>query len=456
MTGIIYYCDICTHRIPDAEHASGQARLGPHGKLICAACALKGGAAPETAARRVTPPNPAAHLPAAAAHSAPMRISKPSQKAAGKAAKAGISVEIAAVAILAAGLGIFTAGLLLHKPPAADVSVAAKKEEPPKKIETPAPRVPTPSPPAALTPTIPAPARPESRTTPSAPVVQRAPQVTPPAIVAAPEKKTEVQDFDPRAAYAAHLLDVAREFIKNNPEDVYAYREQLEKLRDTYRSTAPGKEAAQLLSELKMPAVDPALDPPLASETDWAKAIQVLPASDPGKDQLKGNWSKPNGMLRSDMSTWSQLALPCLLPAEYDIRVTFTRAEGEDCLLVNLAHKGRPFVFSIGGAGNMGCSLEDIASKKKYMLPVKLTRAGILTSKQRNQVIVQVREKIVRAFLNGQPIVGCVMDDATVVVPHADVTPPKPNQLGLLTWASVYEFHAVEVLEVKGKLEFMR
>jgi len=461
MTGIIYYCDACTHRIPDADQKDGSAGQGPNGKMLCAKCSDKSLPA-SSPRRRATPISPApspVQQPPAAAHPTPIRMAKPQPKPMPPPRKK-FPVELLAGGIVAMGIITLLVGLMLRNSNNdAVVASSAKKEVSPKPAESSvakpsliSPPAPTPAAPVASTPkpVTAAPVQPTAQTAATALATpESAPN--PPAKAPAP-----AADFDPRADYANHLLDQAKEFIAKNPEEVFTYKEMLEKLRDNYRSLAPGKEAAQLLSELKLPATDPALDPPLPPDDAWAKATQIIPTADPAKDVHAGNWSKSDAGLRSDKGgNWAKYSLPYLLPDEYDIRVTFTRAENEDCLLVNLAHHGRAIVFSIGGAGNTGCSLEDITPKKKYVLPVKLTRNGVLSSGQRTTVIVQVREKIARAFLNGKPIVGCVMDDAAINN-HPDISPANPRQLGLLTWLSAYEVHSMEVIEIKGKGEFTR
>jgi hypothetical protein len=151
---------------------------------------------------------------------------------------------------------------------------------------------------------------------------------------------------------------------------------------------------------------------------------------------------------------WAQIALPYLLPEEYDLRLTCARVEHDDCLLIVLARRGRPFIFSIG-SGNKHCSLETVREKRKDVLPTKLVRPGVLTNGQRTQLVVQVRSQCLRAYVNGKPIVGCQVDDDGLSL-ASELQTPQANQLGLCTWNSVYEFYACEVVEITGKGQFTR
>jgi hypothetical protein len=229
----------------------------------------------------------------------------------------------------------------------------------------------------------------------------------------------------------------------------------LESLRDRYRSTAAGEEARKLLSEIKLPESDPNTNPAPPGDDDFKQAISVLPLVKPEIDGKRGSWSAANGNLRSDKSMWSKIELPFILPEEYDLRVTFTRVDQEDCLLVTLARRGKPFFFSIGGAGNTGCSFEIVNEKRKDRVSSNIKRPGVLSNGVRNQVVIQVRRECLRAYLNGKLIVGCQVDDSGLSS-NPDFNSSQPNQMGLMTWNSVYEFHSLEVRPITGEGKNLR
>jgi len=244
-----------------------------------------------------------------------------------------------------------------------------------------------------------------------------------PAEAAAPQTE-ESDTYDVRGMVADLLLKQADEYRRSNPNDVFSYREKLESLRRTHDGTQAAAEAARLLGELRLPELPPERNPSLLPPEAWASAEPLLRLVDPDRDALQGRWTVERGRLRSDRSTWAKLALPYLLPEEYDVRVVFERGENHDCLLAILWRRGRPFLFSIGGAGNRGCSFEDVRESGPDVLPTKIVRTGVLSSHKVHEVIVLVRSKCLRAFLDGAPIVGCQVDDEGLslrseFVPHA-------------------------------------
>lgn len=180
----------------------------------------------------------------------------------------------------------------------------------------------------------------------------------------------------------------------------------------------------------------------------------MLAKVDPAKDGLGGNWSLNNGNVRSDKSMWAKLGVPYALPEEYDLRLTFTRHDN-DCLLIVLARRGKPFIFSIG-SGNANASFEDIREKRKDVVPTKMSpRQGLISNGARQQVVVQVRRGCLRGYLNGKLLVGCQVDDDGLSL-NPQLVMPQSNQIGLMTWDSVFDFHSLEILPLKGEGKFLR
>ena len=137
------------------------------------------------------------------------------------------------------------------------------------------------------------------------------------------------------------------------------------------------------------------------------------------------------------------------------MRVVFERGENHDCLLAILWRRGRPFLFSIGEAGNRGCSFEDVRESGPDVLPTKIVRTGVLSSHKVHEVIVLVRSKCLRAFLDGAPIVGCQVDDEGLSL-RSEFVPPRAGQLALATWDSAYEFLSCDVRPVTGRGTLLR
>jgi hypothetical protein len=442
----IYFCDQCGQRVSPSDLDGGAAKVISEGHALCPRCVKPSrSSGPSPTVQEARRRDSRATIPAAtrgtrAGVSARPSLSKDLAKPAG--------MPLVWMAVLGGACGIIGLAIafVLLRPTPKEAAEKPKENRSPvvRKAAAPAP-VPTPTYPAGVSGTPAA--------DPVAPV-REPPRPTAPS---APTTKTEEKAadvYDPRAEVAISLLAQAQSFIRANPDEVFAYRDKLVQLTENYKGTAPAEQAAQLLTGIKLPETDPATNPAPTPDSAWAKAVQVLPAEISGYKALKGNWKAENGVLRSDRSMWAIAALPYLLPEEYDLRLTFARVENVDCLLVVLARRGKPFIFSIG-SGNQHCSLETIREKRKDVLPTKSVRPGILVNGQRTQVIIQVRSECLRAYLNGKPLVGCQVDDEGISL-SSELAMPQGNQVGLETWNSVYEFYSMEVLELKGNGQLLR
>jgi len=445
----IFYCERCGLRIPPVDFQNQRASLVNESEAICAACSQqRTEPVAVQAPRPKTGPQVLPTLPVSQSNDSAPAAAKGSRRntaAHGRgnshaAPAAGLPWKsaLAGAVVFGALLGAFA--LSRSKKP--DPVVETKPVEPKREVTTkfaekrPEPIKVVPPPIAVVNQTREVVLQPE-----------------PKAVVKTVAPSVPVDDYDPRKAVADSLLAQAKDYQKKNAEDVFGYRDKLQWLIERYRGTAAGDEAAKLIVEIKLPAFDPELHPELTPDAEWAKAVSILSVVDPKKDALAGNWSLNNGNVRSDKSMWSKLGLPYTLPEEYDLRLTFTRHDN-DCLLIVLARRGKPFIFSIG-SGNAHVSFEDIREKRKDVVPTKMSRQGLFSNGARQQVVVQVRRGCLRGYLNGKLLVGCQVDDDGLAL-NPQLHMPQSNQIGLMTWDSVFDFHTLEILPLKGEGKFLR
>jgi hypothetical protein len=247
----------------------------------------------------------------------------------------------------------------------------------------------------------------------------------------------------------------AKGYRTANGSDLFGYREKLEYIRANFSGTKAAQEAAVLLeNDAKLPELPAERNPQPPADDAWANAVQLLPAVDAGKDRVSGWWKMENGRLRSDKAMWAMIGLPYTPPEEYDVRLIFERTDNDDCLLVILSRRGKPFIFSIG-SGNKSCSFETIRESQADILPTKTIKPNLFPNRQRVEVVIVVRSQCLRAYLNGKAIVGCqVADDGLSL--HPSLKLPKAGQIGLATWNSVYEFQSFEILPITGAPTLLR
>ena len=145
--------------------------------------------------------------------------------------------------------------------------------------------IPTAAPAPVVVPVSPAPQ--EVRPTPvasvpAAPILPAAPVPSTEALVPPKPERNEMEDM--RNDLAAAKLRDAKAFASANPSDPFTYKEKLEALANSYRSTPAGQEAVKILYSLKVPdrPVVAATPPPTGSG-EWKTIIspQVMDGLSP-------------------------------------------------------------------------------------------------------------------------------------------------------------------------------
>jgi hypothetical protein len=249
-----------------------------------------------------------------------------------------------------------------------------------------------------------------------------------------------------RSNVAASLLLQAKQYFKDHPSDPRTYKERLESLVADHQRTAAAEEAQKLLAELK---IEP--DPNLPKEEAWKDAVNLLALAEPERDSLgDAKWTRREGRLVSPKAKMHRLALPYVPPEEYDVRVSFTRTEGNECFVVDLARNGHPFTWMVAGWVNNVLGFSMVHGKGARDNPYSLKRPNMLENGRRYTAIIQVRSDAVRAYLDGQLASECKAP-ASEFSPHAVWSVSKSDILGLGANDSVYEVHQLDLLELKGK-----
>jgi serine/threonine protein kinase/WD40 repeat protein len=177
-------------------------------------------------------------------------------------------------------------------------------------------------------------------------------------------------------------------------------------------------------------------------------ARDLLALVDPAKDALGGTWEKrPEGLTgRIEGDKVAKLQIPYRPPAEYDLRVEFTRTGSNHEVMVSLSHGGHSFRWTMDMRGgqylfqNMGVRPAENPS---------IVNHGKLTNNRRHMTVVRVRNAGADAELDGKPITSYRGD-------YADLRSwvafrlKDESLLGLLVHEGPVVFHTVEVTDVTG------
>lgn len=254
-------------------------------------------------------------------------------------------------------------------------------------------------------------------------------------------------DYDPRALVAESLLAQAKQCLKQNPGDLWTYRDKLQEVQARFPGTPGAAEAGRLLAATP----EPKLDPNLPAEDAWKQAVNLLAIAKRTADDL-GPWTPRDGALVTSAAGEERLSLPYVPPAEYDVRVVFKRTQANEAVVFQLLRDGTRFAFVVSGWNNAATGFETVQGKRANELSSSNRTNGLIQNDKRYTLIIQVRRDVLRAYLNNRFICDCRAPNQDLGVFSAQVLFGfKPGQLGVGTFFSVYEFHQIEVLEVTGK-----
>ncbi|HXX95073.1 MAG TPA: protein kinase, partial [Planctomycetota bacterium] len=183
----------------------------------------------------------------------------------------------------------------------------------------------------------------------------------------------------------------------------------------------------------------------------WKSAVHLLPLIVPAEDSLRGSWRATDSALRSeDPGVQGLLLLPYKPPEEYAYRIVFTpEAEAPEVSQI-LSRGGRAFLWQNGGFRNsvFGFSLVDEADSQSS--PWGIRRSPCLGTGKTVTAVVEIRGGAYSASVNGERLVEIRPGEHRLKLPPG-LALSEESRLGLLTERSAATFHAIDVLELKGK-----
>ena len=292
------------------------------------------------------------------------------------------------------------------------------------------------------------PTKPAAPTTPSAPSTAPDPRPAQPAPPPVPTDTPKVENSmeDLRNQIGASRLAEAKAYLNANPDDPGTYRDRLEDLVRTYRSTPAGVEAAKLMAELKIPGDD---EPP-PNEADWQQAVNLLPLLDPKKDAVKGDWKVEGDKLTVQAAPVARIEIPYEPPEEYDFRVTFVRSSGNEDVNQFLTHAGRSFFWSMGCEKNTGSGFDQVDGQNAIKNRTLVRKENAIENDRSHTSIVQVRKCLLRAWLDGQLVCRFCTGYKNLGM-RKDWALRSDAILGLGVHSSAVTFQNIQLREVTGK-----
>ncbi len=188
----------------------------------------------------------------------------------------------------------------------------------------------------------------------------------------------------------------------------------------------------------------------------WKGALHLIPLVVPAEDAVQGSWKLGDGSLRSDdFSASALLSLPYKPPEEYAYRIVFTPDSDVPDVTQILSRGGRAFQWLNGGFNNTAFGFAQVDDLESPSSPLMVRRTRCLEPRKTHTAIVEVRKDAISASVNGERL-GIIRTAEHKLKLMPTVKVPDESRLGLLTYMCSVTFHAIDVIELKGKGTLVR
>lgn len=145
------------------------------------------------------------------------------------------------------------------------------------------------------------------------------------------------------------------------------------------------------------PAASPYTPPPGSTRVD------LLGLIDPVRDPVKGAWRLSGGKLEGDPGEQSRIEFAYTPPAEYDLRVAFSRQRGNGEIACILVAGEAQFAWVVGALQNQAAGFELFDGKRAHENPsTKRNPDGWLKSGLRQVLTIKVRKNRLEGWLDDQ------------------------------------------------------
>jgi hypothetical protein len=172
-----------------------------------------------------------------------------------------------------------------------------------------------------------------------------------------------------------------------------------------------------------------------------------MPLIDPVGGAAGGTWARFGDDILSSADARATLQLPYRPTGEYDVFVEFSEAEA---LSVLLCKNGRRFTWSIGAADPQNVRRAGFSLVNGEDVLTNPTAAKLRMSAGRHRTTIQVRDDLVRGYLDGRLLTEWPTD-------FSDMSPgdgwetPDAERIAIATLGKATRFHAVRVVEMPAR-----
>jgi hypothetical protein len=180
---------------------------------------------------------------------------------------------------------------------------------------------------------------------------------------------------------------------------------------------------------------------PMLTKLEPGKTVDLLKNIDLDRDVLEGAWQCDGESLVSPVSTWVQMQLPMVVPADYRINAVVQRESGNDCLGFTLPVAGAQVSLMLDAGGGTACGLKYLDGKDIQDNETK-SQGGIFADGRPKPIAITVRKNRVRAECEGRQIVDWTGNTSRLTpATHA----PYKDRIYLGEFGSRYRLTKIEV-----------
>lgn len=178
------------------------------------------------------------------------------------------------------------------------------------------------------------------------------------------------------------------------------------------------------------------------TEQSWTSLLENIR---PDRDSVAGVWRTSGGELTNYPAAGGRLTIPFQPPSEYDVRIVFTRRQGEHSVGMMLMHDGRQCTFELDAWEQHLAGFQNIHGQSlRSNANVTRRENEALQNNKRYTLVLEVRRRSMRALLDGREVSRYEGDGTGLEVDNKYWEMPANSKLGLLSWQSLTVFHQVE------------
>ena len=181
--------------------------------------------------------------------------------------------------------------------------------------------------------------------------------------------------------------------------------------------------------------------------------VDLLSIAKPESGAVHGEWRRTAQGLASDGSK-ARFEFPYRPPSEYLVRIEFTRLAANDGMDICVARGSGSACWTVGGWGNTVCAFQAVDGFAPDDNPIRSDKW--LQNGQRMVSCLEVRNGMIRGYLNGNLLCERKTDLHDMHDPHVETRAADVSRLGITTWESPTLFHRVDVLEITGTGEIIQ